>query len=673
MKLHRRLFFFLAFITLSGSIPPSAFGQMPATDSVTYLPAIERSFQDGMKQFNDHHFRTSLDVFQRIVDLPLVTHRTSAAYLMGAKSLYQLGDYRTSASLLRRFLNLFDKSEYSDDAAYTLGLDWYQLEQYKQSAEAFLGACQASGDSVLCARAEKMLGVVVSGHLEMADVRSLLGAANKNAAKSILTIQLAEKALRTGDAVEAKALLRSVLALPKPNPYSGEAQTALERVDRSGVLKIGVVLPLSFKSDQSNTRGVGQELLDGMRVAVDEYNAEATPKVNLEVRDSERDAGVAARQVSELSADDQTLAIVGPVFSNEVFSSAGLAAIKGIPLITPTATSVGIASIGESVFQANPDFIVRGRAMAQYAALALGAHTFAVLASSDTVSKLIVDAFVREVRNLDCQLVNVQWYTPGETDLRGGLAVLRRRGMELTEPTVINFGSKLRPVDLKRMITWGVPQPEIDSLTAAGGLVDVTTLFGEAGVRVADSMKLPTQRVRARYDSLGYPVTGIDALFASIAGSEEIGVVASQLRYFNFQTQLLGTGNWNDPVELDQNRQYANGVIFATDTYLDEMDQQSQAFARKFKTKFSKDPPLNAMFGYDAMKMLLQAVRKGAVSRGDLVSSLSAAGTFKGVHSKISFNLGRINSCLTLMQFKGRVIKKIGEIDVSKKAITGVE
>jgi hypothetical protein len=243
--------------------------------------------------------------------------------------------------------------------------------------------------------------------------------------------------------------------------------------------------------------------------------------------------------------------------------------------------------------------------------------------------------------------------------------------MELTEPTVINFGAKLRPVDLKRMIAWGVPQPVLDSLTMSGAVVDVTMLFGDDGVRIADSMKMPTQRIKAKYDSLGYPVTGIDALFASIAGSEEIGIVTSQLRYFNFQTQLLGTGNWNDATELDQNRQYANGVIFATDAYSEEINQQYQSFARQFKSKFSKDPPLNAMIGYDAMKLLLRAVRQGATRREDVVSALSNGRTFQGVHSKISFDSRRVNSCLTLMQFKGRVIKKVGEIDVSRKAITG--
>jgi ABC-type branched-subunit amino acid transport system substrate-binding protein len=672
MKFHRCLLLVASFV-LSSMIVPPAFSQSSGADSVLYRASVEQSFQEALKQFEDHHFSTALEAFRGIVDLPETTHRTSAAYLMGAKALYHLGDYKASVSLLRGFFNRFDKSEYADDAAYTLALDLYQLQQYKGSAEAFLAACQSSNDTVLTARAERMLGVVASSNLEAADIRELLGSAKQTGTKALLTVRLADKVLRTGDAGEARMLLRSVLALPAPNPFLEEAQARLERIDRSGVVRIGVVLPLSFMSDQRSTLGVGQEMLDGMREAVDEHNAEAIPKVNLEVRDSERDAGVAARQVSELSADDQILAIVGPVFSNEVFSSAGLAAGRGIPLITPTATSVGIAAIGESVFQANPDFVVRGRAMAQYAALALGAKRIAVLASSDTINKVVVDAFVREVKDLGAQLVDVEWYAPGETDLRSRLAVMRKRGMELTEPTMINFGSRLRPVDLKHMAAWGVPQPVIDALSASGAIVDVTSIFGEDGVRIADSMNIQTQRVKAKYDSLAYPVTGIDALFASIAGSDEIGIVASQLRYFNFQTQLLGTGNWNDAVELDQNRQYANGVIFATDAYWEEISQQYQVFARQFKLRYSKEPPLNAMIGYDAMKLLLRTIRQGATRREDVVSALSSARVFQGVHSKIGFDSRRVNSWLTLMQFKGRVIKKIGEIDVSRKVITANE
>lgn len=667
----RRILLLGVIAALTCVIAPAAVGQLSGPDSVLYKPAVERSFQEAMKNFTNREYRPALEKFQSIVNLSEATHRTSASYLMGAKALYHLGDYRSSLSLLRGFFGRFDRSEYADDAAYTLGLDLYQIEQYKPSAEAFLTACQSSADSVLAERAEKMLGIVAASNLDISDFRDLLGASKKPNPQALLSLRLAEKYLRTGDASEARSLLRSVVAVHGADPLAKEATAMLERISRGGVLKIGVVLPLSFKSEQSVIGGVGQELLDGIREAVDEYNAEAMPKVNLEVRDSERDAGVAARQVSELSSDDNILAIVGPVFSNEVMSSAGLAGRRGVPLITPTATSVGIAAIGESVFQANPDFVVRGRAMAQYAILELGAQRFAVLASSDTVNRLIADAFVREVNDLGGQMVDVRWYKPGQTDLRDELSAMRRKGMELSEPVVINFGGKLRPVDLQRMAAWGVPQPVLDSLSTSGALADVTTLFGERGARIADSMKIPTQRVRAKYDSLMYPVTGIDALFASIAGSEDIGIVAPQLRYLNFQTQLLGTGNWNDPTELDQNRQYANGVIFATDAYWEDIDQQYQNFARRFKAKYSREPQLNSMIGYDAMRLLLRTIRQGGTRREDVISALRSGQPFQGVHSKIDFDTRRVNSCLSIMQFKGRVIKRIGEIDVGRKLITG--
>ena len=336
---------------LTAAIAPTVRCQRSSPDSVLYKPAVERTFQEAMNNFTDRRYRLAVGEFQSIIDLPQNTHRTSASYLMGAKSLYHLGDYQSSVTLLRRFLSRFDRSEYADDAAYTLALDLYQLEQYNPSAQAFLTACQASTDTVLAARAEKMLGIVASTNLDLSDLRDLLGSSKRPSTKALLSLKLAEKILRTGDAQEARELLRTVLSIHGTDPLAKEAQAMLEALDRGGVLKIGVVLPLTFKSDQGSGRGVGQELLDGIRVAVDEHNAEAMPKVNLEVRDSERDAGVAARRVSELSADDDILAIVGPVFSNEVFSSAGLASRKGIPLITPTATSVGIAAIGGSVFQ----------------------------------------------------------------------------------------------------------------------------------------------------------------------------------------------------------------------------------------------------------------------------------------------------------------------------------
>jgi len=647
--------------------------QAAAQDSVLYKPAMERQFQDAMKAFEAQNFAQAENGFLRIINQAETSHRTSAAYLMAAKAMYHRSAYRSSADVLRRFLDRFQRSEYVDDAHYTLALDFFQLGQYKESAGLLMRVHQSSTDTALAARAGRMLEFVVLKNLQIPDLRALSAEARRLETKAFVSLALAEKVLRTGDARAAREALQPVLTLPPGSSRRSEAQAMIERIDRSGVVNVGVVLPLTLKSDQTSAQSVGGEMLNGIRLATDEHNQEAMPKVSLEVRNTERDAGVAAREVSLLSGEDQIVAIVGPVFSNEVAASAGLAAAKRIPLISPTATAPGIAAIGESIFQANPDYLVRGRAMALYAVQTLGARRFAVLSANDTMNKLMTGAFIREVRALGGELVSSEWYMPGQTDLRDELTRIRQRGMELTEPVVINFGVKPRPQDVKKLLQAGIQQSMIDSLTAAGGLTNVDFLFGEGGARVADSLKIPTLRMKAKYDSLNYPVTGIDAIFLPIAGSDEIGIVTSQIRYFNFQAQLLGTGNWNDPAQLEQNRQYANGAIFAVDTYWEENDPQFQHFSGQFRATYSKVPDGNAMIGYDAMKLLLRAIRQGATRREEIVSALSSSRPLQGVHSKIILGQGRVNSFLTLLQFKGRVIRKIGEIDVSRAPLTRTE
>ncbi len=664
-SLKRKLIF--AFFLSACALRLHAVTQTAGQDSLVYRPDVERTFEAAVSLFKARRYQEADDLFTGIIERTPESHRVTAAYIMGAKSLYQLGEYGKSMSLLKALVDRYPTSEYVDDADYTLGLDLYQLRQYVAAAKEFLTARQSSPDTLLAAHAERMLGVVSLTHLQNADLRQLLQEATIPETRSLLSVRLAEKVLNTGDVSEAKSLLRPITELPPTIPSVREAEALLDRIEKGGFLKVGVVLPLMLNSGQSTPGGAGEELLDGIRLAVDEYNAEALPKVNLDVRDSEHDAGVAARQVSELTMDSGILAIVGPVFSNEAFAAANLANARGVPLITPTATLDGIAAIGDYIFQANPDYSMRGRAMAQYAFAEKNARRFAVLSASDTASKLITRAFVDEVNQLGGQLVDLEWYDPGATDLRSQLTDMRRRAMELTERLVVNFAAKLKPTDLRKILRLGVPPSLLDSLNATGASMAVDCLFGEGGERIADSLKIPTERTKALYDSLEIPVTTVDAVFLPISDPGEIGIVTSQLRLLNFQTQLLGTGNWYDLSELDQNRPYANGVVFSTDAYWEDVDRRYQEFADKFRATYSKTPTANSMFGYDTMQLLLRVIRQGATRREDVASALSTVRNFQGVHSKISLLGSRVNSWLTLLQFRKRALQKVGEIDVARR------
>ena len=195
----------------------------------------------------------------------------------------------------------------------------------------------------------------------------------------------------------------------------------------------------------------------------------------------------------------------------------------------------------------------------------------------------------------------------------------------------------------------------------------VTFLFGDSGKVVADSLKLPTRIEPMKYDSLDLPVPNIDAIFIPIASSDEIPVVSSQLKFFNIQAQILGTGDWNDADALDQNRQYTDGVIFFNDSYYVPASQSYRTFVAKYQLSNKNKPPgANVLYGYDATKMLLQIVAQGKTRRAEIAGELSKVEGYDGLHTRISLSRNRVNSFLTAMQYKGGHILKLGEIDLAR-------
>jgi ABC-type branched-subunit amino acid transport system substrate-binding protein len=429
-----------------------------------------------------------------------------------------------------------------------------------------------------------------------------------------------------------------------------------------------VALPLMLKDENPLTRALGVEFLQGIQLAVDEYNQTVSVKIALEVRDTERNPSIAARQVADLCSDENVSVIIGPIISGEVFAAAGIANERGVPLITPTATANGIAAIGPFIFQANPDYNIRGRAAAAFAYSTLGARRFAVLAPTDAVGKQMADSFIAEVDTLNGEMIDVQWYSAGTNDMRLELTAMRRKALERFEVPTIDFGSKMKQSVLNKFIAWGVNQRVLDSLIERRLTAPVTLLFGERGKLIADSLKLPTHLERVKYDSLGFPVTNIDAIFVPIASSEEIPTVSSQLKFFNIQTQVLGTGDWNDMTALDQNRQYTDRTMFTVDTYTNSSNDMYRTFAAKYQRANNNKPPgTNALFGYDVAKMIIQIISQGKIRRADVAAALAHVEDFEGLHSKISMSSNRVNACLTVLQYKNRQFLRIGEIDLTHR------
>jgi ABC-type branched-subunit amino acid transport system substrate-binding protein len=520
----------------------------------------------------------------------------------------------------------------------------------------------------LVTRSKKLLVMITSSNLTLAELQRLRLDAKSEEMIALVTVRIAEKILRAGDFTTAGEMLHKVAVMPPKIKYVGEALSLLEQIEKRGGVKIGVALPLMLKDENPVTRALGIEFLQGIQLAVDEYNQTVSVKIALDVRDTERNPSIAARQVADLCSDENVSAIIGPIISGEVFAAAGIANERGVPLITPTATANGIAAIGPFIFQANPDYDIRGRAAAAFAYNTLGARRFAVLAPTDAVGKQMADSFIAEVDTLNGEMIDVQWYSAGTNDMRMELTAMRRKALERFEVPTIDFGAKMKQSELNKFITWGVNQRILDSLIERRLMAPVTLLFGERGKLIADSLKLSTHLERMKYDSLEFPVTNIDAIFVPIASSEEIPIVSSQLKFFNIQAQVLGTGDWNDMTALDQNRQYTDRTMFTVDAYTNSSNDIYRTFVAKYRHANNDKPPgTNALFGYDVAKMIIQIISQGKTRRADVAAALAHVEEFEGLHSKISMSLNRVNACLTVLQYKNRQVLRIGEIDLTRR------
>ena len=639
----------------------SASGQ----DSLAFRPNVERLFVEGMKRFTASQFDSAAALFVQVVKNFPYNHRTTGAFIMAGKAYYRMGNYRESVRMLKNFIDLHPESGYVPDAYYSLGLDYYRMLRYEDAAASLMQAYAQTKDPVVTSRSARLLDDLGEHLLSVAELQLLLGNNPPDALRSLLATHLADRLYRNGDITSAEEILQPVVDLPSSTPYVDRAVTLLHRIRQSGVVKVGVLLPLMLNVPQTAQRALGMELLEGIKFATEDYNRAHLPNVNLDVRDTERDPSVAARQVTELCADDSVVSVLGPVFSPETFAAAGIANAKGVPLLTPTATANGIASIGPYVFQLNPDFDVRGRVMARYA-FEQGARHFAVLSPVSQISRAMTASFVDEVNKLGGDIVDQEWYESGATDLRMQLSTMRRRALDKTEPYVVNFARLLSYDDIKKILMSGMSPQIVDSLVEVGGTLPVEEIWGADGKMIADSLQIPVERGIIKYDSLAMPVENVDAMFLPINSSDEIGIVASQLRYFNFRTQLLGSGEWNDPSDLDQNRQYADGVVYSYDTYVDETDPAYKQFVVRYQKAYNRKPTMNALIGYDSMNLLLDTMTRGAGRRNEIAAELLKVRQFKGWHTKFTLGDSRVNTFLTLLQFSRRTIRKIGEFDLSE-------
>jgi ABC-type branched-subunit amino acid transport system substrate-binding protein len=629
-----------------------------------YSSEAERQFDIAIKMFDKANYQEALSIFDKLIQNYPTHQRTTASFIMAGKAYFELKEYHKSVDVLQKIINSYPESDYLADAHYTLGLDYMMLREHENAAIELLRTMELTSEPKLSSRATSLFESIADEKLTDENLRKILQRIYKLEVRDIVQLKLAEKFYSEGFVPQAEHILENLLNRSVPSKYFERATTLNRKLQKGGVIKIGVLLPIMRNSANSKIKIVAEEVLSGAAYAIDEYKDgfASARNVVLEIKDSERDLSIGEKRMRELSVDVDVLAVIGPLYSNVAVACAKVANEEQLPLLTPTATSDGIAASGKFVFQLNPDLTTRGKAMARYAIYNLGLRKFAVLVSDNLSGNILAESFMKEVENLKGHVLAKETFIKGTDDLRSQLMNLRK--INLRGEPQLSFSKKMTRNQISAIIRAGADRDLVDSLQASSGRISVIQLFGSRGKQIADSLQLKVMIPKESGENIEVPCTSIQAVLVSGSDAEEIGSIASQLAYYNIKTQLLCSSGSSDLSQLESNRQYMNGGIFISDYYLDEEDPAYIDFEQTFSAKNKKYPTQNTLFGYDAMKLVLRCIDEGATTRDLLATSLSKVRGFKGLHSIITLQNNRVNSEVQFVKYSNGIIKKIGNISI---------
>lgn len=657
----------LSVMYLSLHLAALAYGQ----EVFRYSDDAERLWRRGLELYREGSSLAAVETFDRALKVLPLHQRTTAAAIMKAKALYELGENIEVSRSLRSFLVSYPWSTYVPDAQYLLGLTYLRIRRYDDAIESFIAAWTAlppPDTSRLHRSITSAVTNLTTNALSARAIRTYLEKSPDRRVRQFLWLRLAEKEIGSGNVTSAGIAVDSLDLLYPAHPYSGRVAEVRRQVSQRNTVRVGALLPLMGSSEPSGAKEIGNDVYKGIQIAFDEHAADPTRRVRveLETMDTNRDPATASRLASEMTANADIIGIIGPVFSTTTSAAAGIANAHRIPLVTPTANSNGIAATGEYVFQANPDFESRGRAMARFAVRNQGFQRLAVLAPSDPPGRLFAEGFIREALVLGGRVVATEWYPKGTTDLSQELTNIRRASMrEVAEP-MLSFAGRLDQRDLVKLVQAGTSRKTLDSLIEHSSIVTASFLLGPNARRLIDSLQINVLASETRADSLQHPATGIEAIYIPISGSGEIGVVSSQIVYFNIKAQILGSGEWDDIAELNAHKRYCAGVIFDSDTYIDDSAPGYREFHERFVNRFRQQPGKNSLYGYDTARLILSLITNGASTRERLRTALAEVSSYQGFHSRIGFSQGRVNSWLWIQQYERDSIRMIAEINTGQ-------
>jgi ABC-type branched-subunit amino acid transport system substrate-binding protein len=438
-------------------------------------------------------------------DFPSSEHTTAARFGLGV-ALYETQDYAASLTAFQEALQATPGGKYQVPGHYYLGAIAFAQRRYAAAVADLKVVAEASTDPALAQQARALLATIVSQHLTLADLTTLIAQYPAAYPGDILLERLVLEYRNTGNPPEEAATLqRFVATFPRhPNtPAARERLQSLGGAKRSvDATKIGVILPLTGKGSR-----VGKQALWGLQLALHVVKARyPNLPLSLVLLDESEATEDAQEVLRSLVEEAQVIGVIGPLFSQTARALAPLADQLAVPVISPYARDSDFPSLGTYTFRNSLTDPMLGRFLATYAIRVLNRTRFAILYPDDAYGKALQEDFTKQVQQLRGEVVATSAYPPNTKDFLPHLKRLRHVTYDvLFVPDYADTVARLAPYLAYDTLTgvqllggdgWNAPELRAIKDGAIDGAVFADSFFAEAA---APQVKEFVGQFRSRY------------------------------------------------------------------------------------------------------------------------------------------------------------------------------
>lgn len=599
-----------------------------ATETVERTIEVRRLLSGARISAERAEFDAAITTLQSLISQFPDSPDLVEAYIMLGNLLIYKEKYRSAIDAFRAILEKYPASEYLSTARYSLALAYLaakdpssavtlfslvpgeedrKLEIYRKGAEIYfrhadyieaidllLKELPLLSDSEAAA-VRSLISRTVRARLAEKDLHEVVRHYRKAFPGDQAQIRLIALYQNQGVYYKAEREIKRFSARFPRHPQRKAVQALLaqmrEKVKTNRFI-IAVFLPLSGRSNY-----FGTSALNGIQLALQQYLLDAPEvSVGLVIKDTEEEKNRLPLMFEQTLSEYKPIAVVGPLFSREVEQLAKIVEEKQIPLITPGATAANLTHGRNFLFRNALTTTSQSRGMAQYAMSTLAQRRFVILYPNERYGEELMRAFSLDVLRLGGEVIDTKEYTQSQND----------------------FGLQLRRIieaDLK--------------------------LYGKKEL-------LEGTKKEYRY----YP--GFDAFYL-IGEAQKVGLIMPQIAFYEIDgVALLGNSGWNSKELPELAGKFADGGIFVDGFFIDSPDPAVREFVLIYRRRYQEDPDLFAAQAYDAAKMILNALKKGAYQPRLVRDSLAVIRDFPGVSGRTTFSLeGEAEKKLFLIEVRG--------------------